>query len=110
MPCNCCCGDEQVHTEYDKTKMKCCTCGCTKDRETEQPSLGAIAIRVIVRGTVHLKVVEDAALLARTLGAEDNVALRRNGNNEHYLDVPAEGLINRLEIANLTKKTPVRSR
>ena len=101
--CTCCCGDEQVHTEYDGNKMKCCTCGCYKARPKDGGQAAPIAVRLVIRGSISLKVMDQAGVLARSLGADDDVVLRKATASEHYIDVPAEGMLSRLEIANLTK-------
>lgn len=104
--CKCCCSDDQVHYEYDQgTRMRCCTCACIKDKPTGEEWKGFIAVRVILRGGVNLKLMEEASTLARALGSEDEVVLKRANNSEHYLDVPAEALLSRLEIARLTGST-----
>lgn len=103
--CTCCCGDEQVHTEYDSNKMKCCTCGCSKTRPKGDAAGTPISVRLVVRGSISLKVMDQAGILARALGADDDVVLRKQTASEHYIDVPAEGMLSRLEIANLTKAT-----
>lgn len=101
--CECCCGDEQVHVEYDSNKMKCSTCGCSKSRPKGDPSTTPISLRLVVRGNISLKVMDQAAILARALGANDDVVLRKTTLSEHYIDVPADGMLSRLEIANLSK-------
>lgn len=107
--CDCCCGDEQVHYEYDSNKMKCVTCGCHKNRPKDGPDKTPISVRLVVRGNISLKVLDQASILARSLGADDEVVLRKATASEHYIDVPADGMLSRLEIANL-KQAPAKVR
>ena len=100
--CDCCCGDEQVHTEYDNNKMKCCTCGCSKARPKGDSAGVPISVRLVVRGQLTLRMMDKASLLARELGADDDVTLRKATSSEHYIDVPADGLLSKIEISNLT--------
>lgn len=107
--CTCCCGDEQVHVEYDTNKMKCATCGCYKNRPKDGPEKTPISVRLVVRGNISLKVMDQASVLARALGADDEVVLRKASSAEHYIDVPADGMLSRLEIQNITKQTAAKT-
>lgn len=100
LECACCCGDEQVHVEYDGTRMRCATCGCARPQTSATSEL---AVRIMVRGNLTVSSIEKALLLARTLGANDDASLGRTSPLEHYFDVPAEGITTKLQIAEITR-------
>lgn len=100
--CTCCCGDEQVHTEYENNNMKCCTCGCYKPRPKGDAAGTPISVRLVLRGSLTLRLIEKANVLARELGADDDVILRKMTGHEHFIDVPADGLLSKIEISALT--------
>lgn len=98
--CSCCCGTQQDFTQHPEypTNLQCPTCGCRKNK----PKPPAIKIRVYIQGTPTLGQVERLQEVARLMGASDDATIVRDSDEQHYVELPGEGITTRLEIAEIT--------
>jgi len=101
LPCTCCCSRTQEYgpdTDYPDTHLKCPGCGCRKNI----PAPTTITIRVYIQGYPTLQTLNNLQEIATLMGVDEKAHLIRESDEKHYIELPGEGITNRLEIAKLT--------
>lgn len=94
--CGCGCGT-QPFVVYDETRMRCNNCSCVAARQDVR-----IMIRLYITGVLTVAAMEKALETSRLLGAADDAPIKQDGNNmQHFIEVPAEGIHTKWEIARL---------
>ena len=96
--CGCCDGNVYPFTVYNDSTMRCSNCSCTQTRMDTN-----LVVRLYVQGQMTVKTMEQVLVISRLLGCDDDNFLKRESDLSHYVEIPAEGISTRLEIANLTR-------
>lgn len=75
----------------------CSGCSCNRERQDLR-----LKIRVYAMGKMNVKAMDALLNLVKALGVDEENTLMTESTVSHYIDVPAEGIHTRLEIAKIT--------
>jgi hypothetical protein len=105
--CDCCCGAEVEHSNYNCAAgyMSCSKCGCRKIMD-----FGVIVVRVAHEGQMTVGSLRQMLDTAETLAASDDIKIvidKESG--QVYADVPAEGFSTKREIARIRREAVART-